>query len=285
MKDTTLLVLAAGMGSRFGGLKQMEPLGPHGESIIEYSIHDAVKAGFNKAVVIIKKQIADDFIKQVGTEIEKAIKVEYVFQEIDKLPEGYSVPEGRVKPWGTAHAMLCAKEHLNTPFATINGDDYYGAEAFKQIHEHLVSSEDQCLIGYELGKTITDEGTVSRGVCEVENGYLKAITERTDLDKNSGVPLDTIVSMNLWGFTPKVFDYAEPYFLDFLNNLENPIKSEFYLPLVADKMIKEGINFKVINTKSKWYGVTYKNDAPSVREAFINLTNEGLYPKEKRVND
>ncbi len=285
MKETTLLVLAAGMGSRFGGLKQMEPLGPHGESIIEYSIHDAVKAGFNKAVVIIKNQIAEDFIKHVGSQIEKAIKVEYVFQEIDKLPEGYSVPEGRIKPWGTGHAMLCARDHLTTPFATINGDDYYGQEAFKQIHDHLVSSDDQCMIGYELGKTITDEGTVSRGVCEVEDGYLKNIVERTDLDKNSGLSLDTIVSMNLWGFTPKVFDYAPKYFLEFLDNLENPLKSEFYLPLIADKMIQAGNKYKVINTKSKWYGVTYKNDAAAVKEAFVRLTNEGLYPKEKRVND
>ena len=285
MKETTLLILAAGMGSRFGGLKQMEPLGPHGESIIEYSIHDAVKAGFNKAVIIIKKEIEHDFKKYVGVHLEKAIKVEYVFQEIDSLPDGYSVPEGRVKPWGTGHAVLCAKDHLTTPFATINADDFYGAEAFEQMHSHLVSSDDLCMVGYELGKTITEKGTVSRGVCEVENGYLKSIVEHTALDKNSGLPLDTIVSMNLWGFTPKIFDYTPNYFKEFLDTMTNPLKSEFYLPTISDNMIKEGYKCRVLKTAGQWYGVTYKDDADTVKNALLRLTNEGKYPKEKRVND
>lgn len=285
MKDTTLLILAAGMGSRFGGLKQMEPLGPHGESIIEYSIHDAAKAGFNKAVIIIKKEIEHDFKAYVGKHLEKAIEVEYVFQEMTSLPEGYSVPEGRVKPWGTGHAVLCAKDHLTTPFATINADDFYGAEAFEQIHEQLISSDDLCMVGYELGKTITEQGTVSRGVCEVENGYLKSIVEHTALDKNSGIPLDTVVSMNLWGFMPNVFDYTPKYFKDFLDTMSNPLKSEFYLPTIADNMIKEGYKCRVLKTAGQWYGVTYKNDADMVKNALLQLTNEGKYPKEKRVND
>ncbi len=286
MKETTLLVLAAGMGSRFGGLKQMTPLGPHGESIIEYSIHDAAKAGFNKAVIIIKKAIEEDFKKYVGSELEKAINVEYVYQELDKLPEGITVPEGRVKPWGTGHAVLCAKDYIATPFATINADDFYGAEAFKQMHDQLVLSDDICMVGYELGKTITEEGTVARGICEVENGYLKSIEEHTDLDKNSGFPLDTTVSMNLWGFPQKVFDYAPKYFEEFLSKLENPLKSEFYLPTIADRMInEEGFCCKVLKTASQWYGVTYKNDADTVKAALAKLTNEGQYPKDKRVND
>lgn len=285
MKETTLLILAAGMGSRFGGLKQMEPLGPHGESIIEYSIHDAAKAGFNKAVIIIKKEIEHDFKTYVGAHLEKAIDVEYVFQEMTDLPDGYSVPEGRVKPWGTGHAVLCARKHLTTPFATINADDFYGAEAFAQIHEQLVSSDDLCMVGYELGKTITEKGTVSRGVCEVENGYLKSIVEHTALDKNSGIPLDTIVSMNLWGFTPEIFNYTPGYFKAFLDTMQNPLKSEFYLPTIADNMIKEGYKCRVLKTAGQWYGVTYKEDADTVKNALLRLTNEGNYPKEKRVND
>ncbi len=286
MKETTLLILAAGMGSRFGGLKQMTPLGPHGESIIEYSIHDAKKAGFNKVVIIIKKAIEEDFKKYVGSKLEKAIDVEYAFQEMDMLPEGYSVPEGRVKPWGTGHAVLCARDLIKTPFATINADDFYGAEALQQMHDHLVSSDDLCMVGYELGKTITEQGTVSRGVCEVEDGYLSKITEHTSLDKNSGIPLDTTVSMNLWGFTPDIFEKTEVYFKEFLDKLENPLKGEFYLPTIADNMIKlEGKKCRVYKTKSQWYGVTYKDDAETVKAALKRLTDEGYYPKEKRVND
>ena len=273
MKETTLLILAAGMGSRFGGLKQMEPLGPHGESIIEYSIHDAAKAGFNKAVIIIKKEIEHDFKTYVGAHLEKAIDVEYVFQEMTDLPEGYSVPEGRVKPWGTGHAVLCARKHLTTPFATINADDFYGAEAFAQIHEQLVSSDDLCMVGYELGKTITEKGTVSRGVCEVENGYLKSIVEHTALDKNSGIPLDTTFSMNMWGFGVDFFDVLEEKFVKFLEKNDNPLKGEFYLPFAVDELIHEKNQpVKVFTTEEKWYGVTYKEDKDDMLAAVRKLS-------------
>ena len=290
MKETTLLVLAAGMGSRFGGLKQMEPLGPHGESIIEYSIHDAEKAGFNKVVFLIKKSIEEDFKAHVGANVPKNIKVEYAFQELDMLPEGYSVPEGRIKPWGTGHALLCAKKHINTPFATINADDFYGADAFTKMHDFLVSSDDICMVGYELGKTLTEEGTVSRGVCTVENGYLTQIEEHTALDKNSGIPLDTLVSMNLWGFMPDVFEKAEKMFVDFLDKLPQiedeakRLKAEFYLPTIADTLIKQGKKCKMLTTKSKWYGITYKQDTDGVKEALKALTDNGEYPKSSLVN-
>ncbi|MBE5818844.1 MAG: nucleotidyltransferase [Clostridiales bacterium] len=288
MKDTTLVILAAGMGSRFGGLKQIEPLGPHGESIIEYSVHDAIKAGFNKVVIIIKKAIEEDFKTHVGARLEKAVHVEYAFQELYKLPEGYSIPEGRVKPWGTAHAILCAKEFLNEPFATINADDYYGPEAFKIMHDHLVSSDDICMVGYKLGNTLSEKGDVARGICQTKDGYLTTITENTALNKDSGIPLDTTVSMNMWGYHPYIWEYTEKYFLEFLDNVPNtpnPLKAEFYLPLVTDKLIKEGKRCRVLQTSEKWYGVTYKDDADNVKAALRELTDSGLYPKEKRVND
>ncbi len=288
MKNTTLVILAAGMGSRFGGLKQIEPLGPHGESIIEYSVYDAVKAGFNKVVIIIKKEIEEDFKAHVGVRLEKAVHVEYAFQELYKLPEGYSIPEGRVKPWGTAHAILCAKEFLTEPFATINADDYYGPEAFKLIHDQLVESNDICMVGYELGKTLSDKGDVSRGVCETQDGYLTKITENTALNKDSGIPLDTTVSMNMWGYPTSILGKVEEYFFDFLNNLSsapNPLKAEFFLPLVSDKLINDGYKCKVLKTKEKWYGVTYKDDANEVKAALAKLTDDGNYPKDKRVND
>ena len=237
MKNTTLVILAAGMGSRFGGLKQIEPLGPHGESIIEYSVYDAIKAGFNKVVIIIKKAIEEDFKAHVGKRLEKAVHVEYAFQELDMLPEGYTIPEGREKPWGTAHAILCAKQYLTEPFATINADDYYGPEAFQLIHDQLISSNDICMVGYQLGNTLSEKGTVSRGICETENGYLTKITENTALDKNSGFPMETTVSMNMWGYQPEILPLTEKYFLEFLDNVPNtpnPLKAEFFLPLVSD---------------------------------------------------
>lgn len=288
MKNTTLVILAAGMGSRFGGLKQIEPLGPHGESIIEYSVYDAIQAGFNKVVIIIKKAIEEDFKAHVGKRLEKAVHVEYAFQELDKLPEGYSIPEGREKPWGTAHAILCAKEFLTEPFATINADDYYGPEAFKLMHDHLVSSNELCMVGYELGKTLSDKGDVARGICETENGYLTKITENTAINKNSGIPLDTTVSMNMWGYPTSMLELTEKYFVEFLDNLpnaSNPLKAEFFLPLVSDKLIHSGYRCKVLKTSGKWYGVTYKDDSDEVKAALLQLTNNGYYPKEKRVND
>ena len=276
--NTELLIMAAGMGSRFGGLKQIEPIGPNGEIILDFSIYDAVEAGFNKAIFIIKKEIEKEFRQVVGKRIEKMMDVEYAFQELDKLPEGYEVPSDRVKPWGTAHAVLCARDVVKSPFAVINADDFYGKSSYKIIHDELVQSNGMCMVGYELGNTITENGTVSRGVCELENGYLKSVTEHTALDKNSGIPLDSIVSMNMWGLDPGIFPFMENEFKLFLNEKINVPKSECYLPSVISKRIeKENMPVKVLKTAEKWYGVTYREDMDSVREAMSKFINEGLY--------
>lgn len=276
--NTELLIMAAGMGSRFGGLKQIEPIGPNGEIILDFSIYDAVEAGFNKAIFIIKKEIEKEFRQVVGKRIEKMIDVEYAFQELDKLPEGYEVPSDRVKPWGTAHAVLCARDVVKSPFAVINADDFYGKSSYKIIHDELIQSNGMCMVGYELGNTITENGTVSRGVCELENGYLKSVTEHTALDKNSGIPLDSIVSMNMWGLDPDIFPFMENEFKLFLNEKINVPKSECYLPSVISKRIeKENMPVKVLKTAEKWYGVTYREDMDSVREAMSKFISEGLY--------
>lgn len=276
--NTELLIMAAGMGSRFGGLKQIEPIGPNGEIILDFSIYDAVEAGFNKAIFIIKKEIEKEFRQVVGKRIEKMIDVEYAFQELDKLPEGYEVPSDRVKPWGTAHAVLCARDVVKSPFAVINADDFYGKSSYKIIHDELIQSNGMCMVGYELGNTITENGTVSRGVCELENGYLKSVTEHTALDKNSGIPLDSIVSMNMWGLDPDIFPFMENEFKLFLNEKINVPKSECYLPsVISERIEKENMPVKVLKTAEKWYGVTYREDMDSVREAMSKFINEGLY--------
>ena len=276
--DTTLVIMAAGMGSRFGGLKQIAPLGPNGEIILDFSLYDAKEAGFNKAVFIIKKAIEKEFREVIGKRIEKMIDVSYVFQETDKIPEEFSSLKDREKPWGTGHAILCAKDEITTPFAVINADDYYGKEAFKLMHDSLVKNDNICMVGYKLYNTLTENGTVSRGVCEIEEGYLKSVTEHLALDKNSGFPEDTIVSMNMWGFTPKIFETLEADFNAFLKNLSNPHKEEFLLPVVVDNLIKnKGEKVSVIPTSEKWYGVTYKEDAAPVSEALKNMVDKGLY--------
>ena len=276
--NTELLIMAAGMGSRFGGLKQIQPIGPNGEMILDFSIYDAVKAGFNKAVFIIKKEIEKEFREVCGKRIEKMIDVDYAFQELDKLPEGYSVPEDRQKPWGTAHAVLCARDIVKSPFAVINADDFYGQTSYQLIHDELVKNENMCMVGYKLGNTITENGTVSRGVCEVENGFLKSVTEHTALDKNSGIPLDKIVSMNMWGLAPDIFPYMEKEFRLFLDERINEPKSECYLPSVVSKrIVEENKPVKVLETAEKWYGVTYREDMDSVRAAMEKYINEGLY--------
>lgn len=276
--NTELLIMAAGMGSRFGGLKQIEPIGPNGEIILDFSVYDAVKAGFNRAVFIIKKEIEKEFREVVGKRIEKMIDVDYAFQELDKLPEGYSVPDGREKPWGTAHAVLCAKDIVKSPFAVINADDFYGQNSYKVIHNHLVSNSDMCMVGYKLGNTITENGTVSRGVCEVKDGYLQSVTEHTALDKNSGIPLDKLVSMNMWGLAPDVFPYIEKEFELFLKEKINVPKSECFLPAVISKrIIEENRPVRVLETPEKWYGVTYREDMDSVKAAMDRFIKEGLY--------
>ena len=276
--NTELLIMAAGMGSRFGGLKQAAPVGPNGEMIIDFSVYDAVKAGFNKAVFIIKKEIEKEFREVVGKRIEKMIDVDYAFQELDKLPEGYSVPADRTKPWGTAHAVLCAKDIVKNPFAVINADDFYGQSAYQIIHDQLVKNEDMCMVGYKLGNTITENGAVSRGVCEVENGILKSVTEHTAIDKNSGIPLDKIVSMNMWGLDTDIFPFMEKEFKLFLDEKINMPKSECFLPsVISNRIIEEGKQVKVLETAEKWYGVTYREDMPAVREAMVKYINEGMY--------
>ena len=268
MKNTELLIMAAGMGSRFGGLKQIEPIGPNGEIILDFSVYDAVKAGFNKVVIVIKKEIEKEFREACGKRIEKMVDVEYAFQEQDKLPGGYSLPIGRVKPWGTGHAVLCARDKITSPFAVINADDFYGQSSYQLIHDWLVNNDGMCMVGYELGNTLTENGTVSRGVCEVENGRLVSVTEHTALDKDSGIPLDTIVSMNMWGLDTGVFPYLEKEFKAFLDGRINEPKSEFFLPSAVSKRIKdEGKSVSVLETKERWYGVTYREDMPSVRAA------------------
>ena len=276
--NTELLIMAAGMGSRFGGLKQIEPIGPNGEIILDFSVYDAVKAGFNKAVIVIKKEIEKEFREACGKRIEKMIDVEYAFQELDKLPVGYKVPDGRVKPWGTGHAVLCARDKISSPFAVINADDFYGQSSYQLIHDWLVANEGMCMVGYELGNTLTENGTVSRGVCEVENGKLVSVTEHTALDKNSGIPLDTIVSMNMWGLDTGVFPYLEKEFKAFLDGRINESKSEFFLPSAVSKRIAdEGKSVSVLETKERWYGVTYREDMPSVRAAMDKFICEGMY--------
>lgn len=288
-KDVTLVVMAAGMGSRFGGLKQMEPISADGRVLLDFSAYDAKKAGFTKIVFVIKKAIADDFISIVGKRIEKMIKVEYVYQELDDLPDGFTCPEGRTKPWGTAHAILCCKNAVNEPFAVVNADDYYGRTAFKKIYDELTSgSDDYCMVGFRLKNTLTENGYVSRGVCEVKDGYLESVTERTKImdckftedDGETWVELhpDTLVSMNLWGFRPDIFDYIEKGFKNFLKEKITVEKSEYYLPTVVSELMDAGKKkVRVISAEDKWYGVTYKEDKENVVNAIGDMIEKGLY--------
>jgi len=290
----TLLILAAGMGSRYGGIKQMDSFGPHGETIIDYSIHDAIESGFGKIVFIIREDFKKAFIDLFESKIKGKVQTEYVMQEPDKYLGNYQIPVHRTKPWGTAHAVLCAREVIHEPFAVINADDFYGREAFVKCVDFLnkeVSPRRFCIIGYQLGNTVSPYGTVSRGVCEVDGNYnLLTVTERTKVYVEDGkiyytesgvaVPVmaETPVSMNFWGFDPSVFDFIEKEFQTFLqNNYEDP-KAEFFIPLIGDSFIKHHKGeIKVIPTDAKWFGVTYKEDAPLVRESIQKLINQGVY--------
>ena len=288
-KDITLVVMAAGMGSRFGGLKQIEPIGPSGEVLLDFSVYDAVKAGFTKVVFVIKHAIEKDFKEMVGKRIANRVKVEYVFQETDKLPDGYTCPKDREKPWGTAHAILCCKDAVKEPFAVVNADDYYGRSAFKQMSDFLnTDSPDYAMVGFRLANTLTENGYVSRGVCEIENGVLKTVTERTKIvdckyTEDDGatwteLPADTVVSMNLWGFRPDVFGYIETGFKKFLDEKINVPKSEYYLPSVVSERIEKGEKqVRVLVAEEKWYGVTYKEDKQVVVDAITKMMNDGLY--------
>ena len=298
-KKPVLVVMAAGMGSRYGGLKQIDPVGSKGEAILDYSIYDAHQAGFETVVIIIKEAIKNDFMETVGARLKNApVEIRYAYQELEKLPEGYSIPEGRTKPFGTGHAVLCAKEAIDgAPFAVINADDYYGKSAFKSIYDLLSATEDPygyCMVGYELSKTVTENGSVARGICSTdENGYLTQVVERTKIEQfEDGIRYedgeawvdvadDTIVSMNMWGFMPSFLEEIEARFVNFLNTtlVENPLKGEYFLPSPVSQLIEEGkASVKVLTSADRWYGVTYAADKPVVMNALHEMQQQGLYP-------
>ena len=302
-KKPVLVVMAAGMGSRYGGLKQIDPVGNCGEAILDFSIYDAHEAGFETIVIIIKEAIKKDFMETVGARLAKApVEIRYAYQELDKLPAGYACPADRTKPWGTSHAVLCAKEAIDgAPFAVINADDYYGKSAYKVIFDALSKAEDgekfdYCMVGYELGKTVTENGSVARGICVTdENGNLTEVTERTRIEQYEGgihftedggeswteLPAETIVSMNMWGFTPSFLTAIEEGFAAFLDKalVENPLKGEYFLPFVVSTLLNQGkAQVQVLTSPDKWYGVTYAADKPVVVAALQDKTKEGLYP-------
>ncbi len=293
----TLLILAAGMGSRYGGLKQMDELGPHGESIIDYSVYDAIQSGFEKVVFVIRKSFADAFKARFEPTLEGKIKTEYVYQELNDLPEGFTLPEGREKPWGTGHAILMAKNVINEPFAIINADDFYGREAYKQVFDFVAEStnnSEYAMVGYALNNTLSEHGTVSRGVCETnEKGNLVNIVERTKIgyegdkiffyegDSKTELTGNEAVSMNFWAFKPEYFKHLEKAFIEFLKEKGTEMKSEFYFNAVVDGLIKKGeASTKVIHTDAKWFGVTYKEDKPLVQDKLNQLIQDDIYPEK-----
>ena len=302
MKKPVLVIMAAGMGSRYGGLKQMDPVDENGHIIMDFSIYDAIRAGFEKVVFIIKKENEALFKECVGDRVAKKMQVEYVFQDLHNLPEGYIVPEGREKPWGTGHAVLSCLSAVDGPFAVINADDYYGREAFQIIYDVLTTHQDDekyqyTMVGYYLKNTLTENGHVARGVCIAdEEGKLTGITERTRIEKHADgpayteddgetwtkLPEDTIVSMNMWGFTSGVLQELNNRFARFLeeNLRKNPLKCEYFLPFVVDELLKENkAEVTVLKSPDRWYGVTYKEDKPVVVEAIKNMRSAGLYPQ------
>lgn len=294
----TLVILAAGMGSRYGGLKQIDPITSNGEFIIDFSVYDAVMNGFDKVVFVIKKENLDIFRETIGKRFENKIRVEYAFQELTDLPEGFSVPEGRIKPWGTAHALLAARNSVSDPFMVINADDFYGRSAYRLLAGHLSSAKNEgkpcyAMVGYILENTLTENGTVARGICEVdENGMLESVTERTSIRPNGDVatcdvngeeiviPLQSIASMNCWGFTPDIFGEIEKGFVEFLSQKHaDELKCEFYLPFAVCDMLNKGeCDVKVYRSEDSWYGVTYKNDKAFVMESIEALKKSGAYP-------
>ena len=299
MANPVLVVMAAGMCSRYGGLKQIDPVGPNGQIIMHYSIYDAWKAGFRRVVFIIKEELLDAFRERIGNAAEKLMQVDYVFQSPDKLPEGCTMPEGRTKPLGTGHAIYCVRGVVSEPFAVINADDFYGAQAFQCLYDYLKDAQDDdkyryCMVGYRVENTLTENGTVSRGICEAdENGYLADIVERTAISRDAnGVISDpeageiaegTLVSMNMWGFTPSFLDELETGLRTFMTDElpKNPAKGEYYLPFAVDHLIQNGqATAKVLQTSAQWYGVTYKEDKPVVVDALRRMTEAGLYPAE-----
>lgn len=299
MKKTTLVIMAAGIGSRFGGgIKQLEPVGPNGEIIMDYSIYDAMEAGFDKVVFVIRKDLEEVFKEVIGNRIETKVPVEYAFQEIDDLPEGFAVPEGRTKPWGTGQAILACKDLIHEPFAVINADDYYGKDSFKTLHDYLVEEnhfEGQyniSMVGFILKNTLSDNGAVTRGICRAdENGNLIAVDETSGIVKTENgaacekdgslveIDVESRVSMNMWGFEPDFFKELESGFADFLTNLKEGGKQEYLLPTIVDGLVKKNeARVKVLESKDKWVGVTYKEDKPVVVASIKELISSGKYP-------
>ena len=302
MNKPVLVVMAAGMGSRYGGLKQLDPVGRHGQLIIDYSIYDARRAGFETVVFVIKRELEEAFKAGIGDRLSKVIDVRYAFQELSDLPEGYSVPDGRVKPWGTCHAILAARDVVDGPFAVVNADDYYGPEGFREIYDYLAANPDRpgcyefAMVGYRLGNTVTENGSVARGICEEdEHNFLVRVTERTRIEAEGAdarftedggetwthLSGDTVVSMNLWGFTGSFMDEARARFPAFLDKTlaENPLKGEYFLPSVVTQLLDEHkARVKVLRSADKWYGVTYREDRPVVLKAIADMTASGLYP-------
>ena len=291
----TLLILAAGMASRYGSMKQIQSFGPGGETIMDYSIYDAMRAGFKKVVFIIRESFAQEFKDIFEPKLKGKIETDYVYQDLNSFLNGRSVPEGRTKPWGTAHAVLCAKDAVKEPFAVINADDFYGRDAFEKAYRFLTgecSADTYSIIGYELTKTLSENGTVNRGVCQVdESGNLTSIAERLNISMKDGkiicddnqepkeLPLNSQVSMNFWNFHPSIFDYSQELFTKFLDTESSNPKAEFFIPIVADQYINEGAGrIRVIPTSAQWFGVTYKEDAPEVKEQLDQLVASGEYP-------
>ena len=298
MKQPTLVVMAAGMGSRFGGLKQIMPVDDFGHPILDFSLFDARRAGFERVAFIIKRAIEDDFKAAVGRRMEKYFHVDYVFQEPDVLPEGFAVPEGRVKPWGTGHAVACCRGTVDGPFAVINADDFYGAGSFRTIYDFLAQprpDNEFSMVGYQLRNTVTENGSVARGICTVENGFLSGVTERTQIEKRGSAaayiedgveyPLtgNETVSMNFWGFSPKMLEELWTRFPAFLEERleKDPLKCEYYLPAVANAVLQEGLGtVRVLECGEVWHGVTYREDLDSVKAAIAALKADGVYPEK-----
>jgi len=303
MNKPVLVIMAAGLGSRYGGLKQMDPMDAYGNLIIDFSIYDAIRAGFEKVVFIVKEANIQDFKDTIGKRISPFIETEYVVQDMADIPEGYEIPDGRVKPWGTGHAILACAEAVKAPFAAINADDYYGPEAFKQIYDFLAKAEDDdkyqyAMIGYLIENTVTEHGSVARGVCAMKDGYLTKIDERTKIEKRpygaafteddgqtwTDLPAGTPVSMNFWGFTPGIMDELKTRFVSFLDKVadgrEDTMKGEFYIPKVVGELVDEDrAVVKVLTSRDRWYGVTYKEDKPGVMAALQELKDAGVYPE------
>ena len=291
MNDITLLIMAAGMGSRYGGLKQLDPVGPSGETIIDYSVYDAIRAGFNKVVFIIRKDFEEDFRSKITNKYKDRIRVEFAFQDLNDLPEGFLCPEGRVKPWGTGHAILTASQLIHEPFVAINGDDFYGRESFEIVADYYQDKNaTYSMVAFQLDKTLSEFGGVTRGLCTVKNDLLDTVIETGELKRSeSGVSSDRDiqldgsepVSMNVWGFTPDLFDHLRAMFVDFLHKEGDEMKSEYLIPTVINNLIRSGEkDIHVLRTGSKWFGVTYKEDKPFVTEQVQLLVDHGVYPKQ-----